>query len=67
MPNYMKKALIIGAVIGALTGLAAAYIMVQRAEMEHIQPKITAGEGVKVGLGVLGILRMMADIGKESK
>ena len=63
--NWKTKALLIGGVIGLLTGLGAAYMLIQRAEQQNIEPKLSAGEGVKVGLGVLGLLRMIADIGKE--
>ncbi len=63
--NWKTKVLIIGAAIGLLTGLGAAYILVQRAEQQNAQPKLSAGEGVRVGLGVLGLLRMIADIGND--
>lgn len=52
-----------GAVIGACTGLLAAYLMVQRADQEETQPKLTAGDGVKLGVGVLGLLRFITDMG----
>jgi len=63
--NWKTKVMVIGTVIGAFTGLGAAYLMIQRAEQANIQPKLTAGEGVKVGLGVLGLLKMIADIGRD--
>lgn len=63
--GWKTKVLVFGALIGALTGIGAAFIMVQRAEAQNIQPRLSAGEGVKVGLGVLGLLRMIADIGTD--
>lgn len=63
--SWKTRVMIVGAVIGLLTGLGAAYIIVQRAEQQNVEPKLSAGEGVKVGLGVLGLLRMIADIGKD--
>ncbi|MEN6409572.1 MAG: hypothetical protein ABFD44_07675 [Anaerolineaceae bacterium] len=63
-PNWKTKFLIIGAVVGALTGLGAAYILVQRAESSQEKPKLTAGDGVKIGMGLLGVLRMISDSGK---
>lgn len=62
-PNWKPKILILGAILGALTGLGAAYILVQRAEQTQEKPKLSAGEGVKIGLGLLGVLRMIADMG----
>jgi hypothetical protein len=63
--GWKTRVMVVGAVLGALTGLGAAFILIQRAEMQHDQPKLSAGEGVKVGLGVLGLLRLISDFGKE--
>ena len=60
--SWKTKTLLLGALIGAVTGLVGAFLLVQRAEQSKSLPKITAGEGVKVGLGVLGILRMLAEM-----
>lgn len=57
------KALIIGAVIGALSGVGAAYLFLQRAQQEENAPSLTAGDGVKIGLGLLTLMRLIADIG----
>jgi len=65
--NWKMKTLIIGGVAGLLTGLLAAYLLIQRAEQEEAQPKLSAGEGVKVGVGVLGLLKLIADIGSRHK
>ncbi len=61
--SWKMKALIIGGVVGLAAGVIAAVIFIQRAEMNQAQPKISAGEGVKVGIGVLGVLRMISDLG----
>ena len=65
--NWKMKTLIIGGVAGLLTGLLAAYLLIQRAEQDEAQPKLSAGEGVKVGVGVLGLLKLIADIGGGNK
>jgi hypothetical protein len=62
--NWRNKTIAIGAIAGLLLGVAAAYIVIQRAERENMLPQITAGDGVKVGLGLLGVLRLIADIGE---
>ncbi len=63
--NTKTKTLVIGAVIGALAGAASAYLLVKRAESEDMQPKLSPGEGVQLGLGVLGLMRLIAGFGKD--
>ncbi len=58
--NLTVKTLIIGSVIGALVGAGAAFMLLKRAEQEQTTPKLTASEGVQMGLGVLGLLRLIA-------
>ncbi len=60
--NWRNQSLVIGAVAGLLIGLAGAYIVVQRSEQRNVKPNVTAGDGVKIGLGVLGVLRLVADL-----
>jgi hypothetical protein len=64
--NWKPKVLIIGAVIGALVGLGAAFLLAQNAEEEGKPPQISTGEGVKLGVLVMGLLRTVATLG-ESK
>ncbi len=63
--NWKTKTLIIGGVVGVLIGLAAAYIVIQRSEAQDALPEVSAGDGVKVGLGVLGVLRLISDIAER--
>ncbi len=60
--NWKSKTLLIGTAVGAATGMIAALIIVQRAEKNETTPRLSAGEGVKVGMGVLGLLKMLADM-----
>ena len=60
--NWKTKTILIGTVVGALTGAMAAYILVQQAEKKNARPQLNAGEGVKLGLGVLGLLRLVSDM-----
>jgi hypothetical protein len=63
--NWKNKTLIIGAAAGLILGLVGAYIMVQRSEQLDTHPEITPGDGVKIGLGVLGVLRLISDIAEK--
>jgi len=57
--NWKTKTLVFGALAGAITGLLAAYIIVSRAESKGEKPKVSPGEGVQLGLGILGLLRLL--------
>ena len=57
--NWKAKALFIGAIVGALTGLGAAYVMVQRSDEP---PEVGATDGVKLGLLLLGLVRAVGDL-----
>ncbi len=59
--NWKPRVLIIGGVLGLVVGVAAAYLLIQRAE-EGKPPKMNAGEGVKLGVLVLGLLRSIASL-----
>jgi len=61
--NWKTQTLILGSIIGAVSGLLASYLLIQRSERTQSKPKITAGEGVKLGMGVLGILKSISDFG----
>jgi len=60
--DWKIKTIIIGTLVGALTGAAAAYIVIQQADKKNVRPQLNAGEGVKLGLGVLGLLRLVSDV-----
>lgn len=62
--NWKGKTLMIGGVVGLLAGLAAAYLLIQRAESENKAPQMTAGEGVKLGVLVFGLLRQISQLGE---
>jgi ABC-type Mn2+/Zn2+ transport system permease subunit len=61
--SWKTKALIIGAIIGAVVGLGGAYLLVQNAEKKGHTVSVSAGDGVKLGLLVMGLLRQVAELG----
>jgi hypothetical protein len=62
--NWKPRVLVIGGVIGLLAGLLAAYLLIQRAEKQNQKPELNAGEGVKLGVLVFGLLRQIATLGE---
>ena len=66
MENKDKgKIMFLGTLIGALAGAVSAYLLINRAEQEDEKPQLTAGEGLQVGLGLLGLMRLIAGFGKD--
>jgi hypothetical protein len=65
MDSWKKSTLIIGVVIGALLGLGAAYVLIQNAEKEGAKVKLSAGEGVKLGITAMALLRQVAEMGSR--
>lgn len=63
--NWQSKFLLMGAIIGAVAGVVAAVILVQNAEKAGNRPQLSAGDGVKVGLGVLAVLKLLSDLGSR--
>lgn len=62
-----NRILLAGAVIGAVTGLAAALMLTRQAERNERETAITTGEGLKLGVLVFGLLRAIASLGEEKK
>ena len=65
--TWTTKVLGIGAAIGALTGLAAAYLLVQQTKKKGVFPEIDAGEGIRLALLLFGLLRSVATLGMDEK
>lgn len=59
--------LAIGAGIGAITGLIAASMLHRRVSQGESDNAITAGEGIKIGLLVFGLLRAIASLGDDDR
>ncbi len=60
-----NKVILLGALIGAVTGLVAALMLTRRAERDEKETAIAAGEGLKLGVLVFGLLRAIASLGDE--
>jgi hypothetical protein len=62
--NWKMRTLMVGGLIGLLAGVGAAYLLVQRAERQQSKVNMGTGEGIKLGLLVLGLLRQVALLGE---
>jgi hypothetical protein len=60
-----SRNLIFGALIGAVTGLVAASLLNRRAVKNESSTALTAGEGIKIGMLVFGLLRAISSLGDE--
>ena len=60
-----NRTLLLGALVGAFTGLIAASLLNRRAEKGEKETALTAGEGIKLGMLVFGLLRAIASLGDD--
>ncbi|OGO26622.1 MAG: hypothetical protein A2136_09070 [Chloroflexi bacterium RBG_16_54_11] len=65
--QWTTQVLVIGAVVGALTGLGGAYLLIQRARRRSEPPRLDAREGLRLGLLLMGLLRQVAMLGDDEK
>jgi gas vesicle protein len=62
-----RRTILFGVFIGAVTGLIAAMLLNRRADKDERTTAITAGEGIKLGVLIFGLLRAIAALGDEEK
>ena len=60
-----SRTILLGALIGAATGLAAAMLLNRRAEKNERETAITPSEGIKLGVLVFGLLRAIASLSED--
>jgi hypothetical protein len=60
-----NRILLFGALIGAGTGLVAAMILQRRAEKTGTEISLSTGEGIQLGVMVMGLLRAISSLGEE--
>ncbi len=65
MEPWKTRILVTGGLLGALAGLLAAILMVKKSEATESQPQLTTSDGVKVGIGVLGLIKLISDLGSQ--
>lgn len=57
-----NRVLILGALIGAATGLVAALMLQRRAERTGTEIALSTGEGIQIGMMALGLIRAVAGL-----
>ena len=55
--------ILLGAILGALTGAGAGYLLSRRIE-EGEEVQLTAGDGIKIGGSLVALLRQISTLGK---
>jgi hypothetical protein len=63
--NNKGRTILIGVLVGAATGLVAAMMINRRAERTGESTSITTGEGLKLGVMIVGLLRAIASMGDD--
>ncbi len=63
MEPWKIRILVTGGVLGAMAGLLSAFLMVKKSEVTETQPQITASDGAKIGIGILGLVKLISDLG----
>ena len=67
-PDWKLRATMIGAALGALAGIAAAFLFIRRSEETGEPPSIgktDPGLVLSTGVTLLGLLRQIADLGSR--
>jgi hypothetical protein len=54
--------MVVSGIVGAVVGVLAALIMIKQAEKQQKQIQLSPSDGVKLGLGVFTLLRLIADL-----
>lgn len=68
--NLRTRVLLFGGILGALIGVAAAYLYLRSAPIQVDEsgrerlPAISPGEALKVGLGILAAIRQIVGLGR---
>lgn len=63
--TWKTKTLLVGAALGAITGLGAAYLLTRRAEQRGENLAISSGQGLKIGMLLAGMLQQILRLGDE--
>jgi hypothetical protein len=60
-----NQIILAGAVIGAVTGIIGAMMLIRRADESDGSTELSTGDGLKLGVMIFGLLRAIASLGEE--
>jgi len=60
--TWKTKTIVIGGALGAVIGVAGAYLIVQRVQSRDEQISFSVGKGVKLGVIIFTLLRQVAQL-----
>ena len=62
-----NRILLFGALLGAATGVVAAMMLQRRSQQTGQEISLTTGDGVQIGVLVLGLIRAVAALGEKEE
>ncbi|HTP01633.1 MAG TPA: hypothetical protein VMJ64_09680 [Anaerolineales bacterium] len=65
--NSRDRTIVYGVLIGAATGLMAAILLNRRAAEGDGETHITTGDGLKLGVILIGLLRAISSLGDDER
>lgn len=64
-PNWKVLTLVIGGLVGLISGLTGAYLIIRKQEQTGEPLRITTSDGARLGMGILALLKQVSDSGKK--
>jgi len=61
--KWKTTALAIGGIGGLLVGLTAAFLFIRSREENETDTRLTSSQGMKIGLGIVALLKQIAEGG----
>jgi len=63
--SWVIKTLATGTFLGAVVGLAGAFLLTRRAEKNETSVAVTPTDGIKIGVLVFGLLRAIGKLSED--
>lgn len=65
--NWKTRTYLIGAIVGAITGLGVALVLVKRSEETGEPLQFGTREGLRLGVGLMGLIRQVSKLSAPSE